>query len=135
LRWVEVLISSIASTGTFALSQALPQLFRQFNRPALPSHRAPILASISSLLIACRSVYSIPQASRRQDDEKSLEPFREGLMDVLREGLRTDSLKEPAIRGTVALIEIPGFLGKEEVEDLVRGLNEVVVHENVLDIR
>jgi len=56
-------------------------------------------------------------------------------MDVLREGLRTDSLKEPAIRGTVALIEIPGFLGKEEVEDLVRGLNEVVVHENVLDIR
>jgi DNA repair/transcription protein MET18/MMS19 len=44
-------------------------------------------------------------------------------------------LKDPAVRGTVALIEIPGFLAKEEVEELVRGLDEIVIHERDSEVR
>lgn len=51
-------------------------------------------------------------------------------MDVLREGLRTDGLKGPAIRGSVALIEISGLLARGEVELLVKGLDDVLVNEN-----
>ena len=118
----------IDSAGTFSLSQSLPQLFRQFNRPALPSHRTPILSSIASLLYACRTVYGTADATRNQKIEKSLEPFRESLMDVLREGLRTDDLKTPAIKGSVALAEIPGFWVRDEVEDIVKGMNEILVN-------
>ena len=60
---------------------------------------------------------------RHQYDEKSLEPFRENLMDVLREGLRTDGLQVSAVKGCVALIEIPGFWAKGEVEEVIRGIN------------
>jgi DNA repair/transcription protein MET18/MMS19 len=85
--------------------------------------------------VACQSVYAIPNATRNHQEEKSLDPYRESLLDVLREGLRTETLREPAVRGSVALVEIPGFLGREEVEDLVRGLNEIVVHDANAEMR
>ncbi|KAL7424900.1 hypothetical protein Q5752_000586 [Cryptotrichosporon argae] len=129
------LVLASASAGTFALSQALPQLFTQFNRPTLPSHRAPILGSISTLLVAARSVYAAPGATRTQQDERSLEPYRDALLDVLREGLRTDGLKIAATNGSVALIEIPGFWTRKEVEDIVRGLNEILVHDLDEDVK
>lgn len=118
-----------ASAGKFALSQTLPQLFRKFNRPASPSHRTPILSAISTLLLAAKSVHVAPDTSRHQSEEKSLEAYREPLLDTLREGLRTESLKLPAIRGSVALVEIPGFWGKDEVEDVVRGMNDILVND------
>lgn len=124
-----------ASAGTFAISQALPQLFRQFNRPALPSHRAPILAALSAILIAGQSVYANPETGRRQDQERSLEPFRENIQDTLREGLRTNGLKISAIRGSVAIIDIPAFLGRQEVEELVRGMNDVLVNDEDVETR
>jgi DNA repair/transcription protein MET18/MMS19 len=80
-------------------------------------------------------VYAVSGTARRQEEERSLEPYREGSLDVLREGLRTNNLKDPAVRGTVALIEIPGFLAKEEVEELVRGLDEIVIHERDSEVR
>ncbi|WVF68679.1 hypothetical protein IAT40_003451 [Kwoniella sp. CBS 6097] len=117
------------SAGTFAYSQVFPQLFKQFNSPPLPSHRAPLLSTISSLLIAAQSVYT-PESERRQSHERSLVPFREGILDVLREGLRTEGLKGPAIKGSEACVQIAGFWGKEEVEDVVRGMDDALINDN-----
>jgi DNA repair/transcription protein MET18/MMS19 len=128
-------LTSPASVGTFAIAQALHQLFGQFNRPTLPSHRAPILAAISAILIACQTVYAPPTASRHQAHERSLEPFKESILDTLREGLRTDGLKISAIRGSVAAVDIPEFLSRREVEDLLRGMNDVLINEEDLETR
>jgi DNA repair/transcription protein MET18/MMS19 len=125
----------LASAGKFALSQALPEVFRQFNRPALPSHRPAILSTITTLLIAARSVYPSPDPKRHQGHEKSLEPFRESLSDVLREGLRTDGLKTSAVRGCVALVEIPDYWAKGEVEDVVRGMDDVLINDRDPEVR
>ncbi|KAK8849457.1 hypothetical protein IAR55_004790 [Kwoniella newhampshirensis] len=129
------LLRASPSAGKFAISQTLPKLFRQFNSPALPSHRSPILSTISSLLIAAQSVYGAPDTFRHHAVEKSLEPFRDGLMDGLREGLRTAGLKAPAIRGAVALVEVPGFWNRTEVEDIVRGMDEILVNDEDPEIR
>lgn len=117
------------------MSQTLPQLFRQFNRPALASHRPPILFAISTLLLAARSIYAAPATQRHQYDEKSLEPFRDSLLDVLREGLRTTGLKVSAVKGSVALVEVPGFWAKGEVEDVVRGMNDALINDADPDVR
>lgn len=124
-----------ASAGAYALSQALPQLFRDFNEPKLPSHRVPLINVITTLLLAARSVYAADGATRRQADEKSLERYREGLLDVMREGLRTDQLKTAAIRGSVALAEIPDFLDSLQVEELVRGIDNLLVHDSDEEVR
>ncbi|KAK4683806.1 DNA repair/transcription protein MET18/MMS19, partial [Tremellales sp. Uapishka_1] len=129
------LVRGSPSAGKFAVSQTLPQLFRQFNSPALPSHRTPILSAITSIILACRSVYGNPESRRNHYDEKGLENYRDGLMDVLREGLRTGRLKAPAIRGCVGLTEIPGFWGKEEVGEVVKGMNDVLVNDEDPEIR
>jgi DNA repair/transcription protein MET18/MMS19 len=39
------------------------------------------------VLLAARSVYAVSGATRREADERSLEPYREALLDVLREGV------------------------------------------------
>ncbi|WWC73452.1 uncharacterized protein I206_107422 [Kwoniella pini CBS 10737] len=126
---------SSSSAGKFAISQALPQLFRQFNSPSLPSHRAPILSTISSLLLAIQSVYSSSESHRTQQDEQSLEPYHQGILDVLREGLRTEGLKAPAIQGCTACVQIPGFWAKEDVENVVRGLDDILVNDEDPEIR
>ncbi len=129
------LTSPTASAGKYALSQALPQLFRQFNVPLLPAHRSPILSTITSLLLACKSVYADPQSKRNQGEEKSLELFREPILDTLKEGLRKSGLRIPAVRGAVAVIEIPGFLDRTEVEDLVKSMNDVLLNDEDPEIR
>ncbi|WVW86641.1 hypothetical protein I302_108694 [Kwoniella bestiolae CBS 10118] len=123
------------SAGKFALSQALPQLFRQFNSPSVPSHRSPILSTISSLLVAVQSVYTSPTSQRKQAEEKALDPYHGGILDVLREGLRTEGLKSPAIKGCTACVQIPGFWEREDVENVVRGLDDVLVNDEDPEIR
>ncbi|WWD04098.1 hypothetical protein V865_002163 [Kwoniella europaea PYCC6329] len=123
------------SAGKFALSQALPQLFRQFNSPSVPSHRSPILSTISSLLVAVQSVYTSPTSQRKQEEEKSLDPYHTGILDVLREGLRTEGLKSPAIKGCTACVQIPGFWERDDVENVVRGLDDVLVNDEDPEIR
>ena len=122
--------SYVASTGTFAYSQALPYLFRQFNSPSLPSQRAPILAAISSLILAAKTVYASPNTVRRQAEEKSLSPYRESLVDVLREGLRTEDLKSAAIKGSVSIIELPDFISRTEVEDIVKAMDDILINDS-----
>jgi DNA repair/transcription protein MET18/MMS19 len=117
------------------MSRALPQLFKQFDQPALPSHREPILNYIVTFLVVARSVYAGPDAKRSQSSERTLEPFRNNLLDVLREGLRTNGLKAPAVRGSVALIEIPGYLGKEETETIVHSVDDLLINEKDPEIR
>ncbi|ODO00637.1 DNA repair/transcription protein MET18/MMS19 [Cryptococcus wingfieldii CBS 7118] len=121
------------SAGKFALSQILPQLFRSFNSPSLPSHRSPILSSISSILYACQSTYSSSQRSHAE--EQVLEPYRSDLIDVLREGLRTEGLKSPAIKGCVALVGLEGYWSRLEVEDVVRGMDDILVNDENPEIR
>lgn len=87
------------------------------------------------MLIACQAVYANPDINRHQADEKSLEPFRENIQDTLREGLRTEGLKISAIRGSVAIMDIPGFLGRQEVEDLIKGMNAVLVDDEDIETR
>lgn len=123
-----------ASAGAYALAQALPQLFRDFNEPKLPSHRVPLINVITTLLLAARSVYS-GEGARRQADERSLELYRDSLLDVLREGLRTDQLKTAAVRGSVALAEIPDLLSGLQVEELVRGIDTLLVHDADEEVR
>lgn len=85
--------------------------------------------------MAARSVYAQPGATRRQETERSLEPYREPLLDVLREGLMTRDLKVSAIKGSVSLAEIPGFWSKLDVEEIVRGMNNLVVNDKDPDVR
>ncbi len=87
------------------------------------------------MLLAARSVYAVSGATRREADERSLEPYREALLDVLREGLRTIDLKLPAIKGSVALAEIPGFWTRYEVEEVVRGMDELLIHDKDDEVR
>jgi DNA repair/transcription protein MET18/MMS19 len=54
---------------------------------------------------------------------------------VLREGLRTDDLKSPAIKGTVSLVELPGFIDPNDVENIVRGLNDILVNDKIAEHR
>jgi Icc-related predicted phosphoesterase len=51
-------------------------------------------------------------------------------MDVMREGLRTDDLRNWGILGSVAMIEIPGFLSASEAEDLIKGMNEILINDD-----
>ena len=37
-------------------------------------------------------------------------------------------MKVPAAKGAVYLIQIPGLIGRDEVEDLVRGLNDALIN-------
>jgi DNA repair/transcription protein MET18/MMS19 len=64
-----------------------------------------------------------------------MEPYKESILDTLREGLRTDDLKISSIRGSVAVIDIPEFLLRQEVEDLLRGMNDVLINEEDLETR
>lgn len=93
------------------------------------------MAALSAILIACQSVYANPEMQRSQAAEKSLEPFHENIQDTLREGLRTSGLKISSIRGSVAIIDIPGFLGRQDVEDLIKGMNDVLVNDDDLETR
>lgn len=113
----------------------MPQLFRQFNRPVLPSHRVPILWSISTILIALSKNYAATGTRRTYEDERPLDMFRDALMDTLREGLRTDQLREAAIRGCVALAEMPGFWAREDVETVVGGIGDVLLGDSTAEIR
>ncbi|EAL20722.1 hypothetical protein CNBE0870 [Cryptococcus deneoformans B-3501A] len=121
------------SAGKFALSQVFPQLFRTFNTPTVPSHRAPLLTAISSILLACQSTYN--SSSRSHEQEQNLEPYRGDLLDILREGLRTDGLKGPAIKGCIALVGVQGYWSRKEVEDVVRGIDEILIHDENQEIR
>lgn len=56
-------------------------------------------------------------------------------MDTLREGLRTNGLKEPAARGCVALAEIQGMWSRMEVEEVVKGMDDIVLNEENGEVR
>lgn len=56
-------------------------------------------------------------------------------MDILREGLRTDGLKGPAIKGCIALVGVQGYWSRKEVEDVVRGIDEILIHDENQEIR
>ncbi|EJT48863.1 hypothetical protein A1Q1_02122 [Trichosporon asahii var. asahii CBS 2479] len=128
-------LASMIRASPYALAQALPQLFRDFNEPKLPSYRVPLINVITTLLLAARSVYGAEGATRRQSDEHSLDRYRDSLLDVMREGLRTDQLKTAAIRGSVAMAEIPDFLDALQVEELVKGIDNLLVHDNDEEVR
>lgn len=56
-------------------------------------------------------------------------------MDTLREGLRTNGLKEPAARGCVALSEIQGLWSRVEVEEVVKGMDDIALNESDEEVR
>ncbi|BEJ17350.1 hypothetical protein CspHIS471_0607510 [Cutaneotrichosporon sp. HIS471] len=134
-KCIAAMLRGSPSAGAFAIAQTFPSLFKLFDQPKVAGHRAPILHAITSVLLAARSVYAIDGATRREADERSLEPYREALLDVLREGLRTIDLKIPAIKGSVALAEIPDFWTRLEVEEVVRGMDELLIHDKDDEVR
>ncbi|KLT44071.1 ARM repeat-containing protein [Cutaneotrichosporon oleaginosum] len=134
-KCIAAMLRGSPSAGAFAISQTFPPLFKLFDQPKVAGHRAPILHAISSVLLAARSVYAVSGAIRRETDERSLEPYREALLDVLREGLQTIDLKIPAIKGSVALAEIPGFWSRLEVEKVVRGMDELLINDKDEEVR
>lgn len=54
---------------------------------------------------------------------------------MLREGLRTDGLKGPAVKGCVALVGVQDYWSRGEVEDVVRGIDEILIHDGDQQIR
>ena len=80
-------------------------------------------------------MYAGPDRKRHHHDEESLEPFRASFNDVLREGLRTDGLKAPAVTGSVALVEIPGYWSKGEIEYVVQGMNDTLLNDAAVETR
>lgn len=64
-----------------------------------------------------------------------MEPYRGDLLDILREGLRTDGLKGPAVKGCVALVGVQNYWSRGEVEDIVRGIDEILIHDENQEIR
>lgn len=107
----------------------MPPLLRQFNSSSSPSHRAAVLAAISSLVTAAQSVSSL-DSSHAQHAIRSLSPFRDGVIDALREGLRTDDLKSAAINGTVSLLRIADFVTRKDMEDLVRAIDDIILNDD-----
>jgi DNA repair/transcription protein MET18/MMS19 len=81
------------------------------------------------LILAAKTVYASPDTIRRQSDEKSLSPFRGNLVDVMREGLRTEDLKSSAIKGSVSIIELPDFVSRTEIEDIVRSMDDILIND------
>ena len=129
------LIKTSPATAPFTIAQTLPQLLRDFNRPKLPSHRPMLLNMLSVLLIAAGATYGASTLSTSHRDyakERSLDTFQESILDVLREGLRTSGLKEPAVRASVAVIEVTGFLSSQEVDDLARRINPLLLDEETV---
>lgn len=80
-------------------------------------------------------MYAAEGATRRQSEEHSLDRYRDPLLDVMREGLRTDNLKTAAIRGSVAITKIPEFLDSIQVEELVRGIDNLLLNDSDSEVR
>lgn len=50
-------------------------------------------------------------------------------MDVLREGLRSDDLRIAAINGSVATLQLGDLAGRQETEDIVKAINDIVIND------
>ena len=80
-------------------------------------------------------MYASNETTRLHTTERSLTSYHDGLIDVLREGLRTEDLKTPAIKGSVSLIEIPDFVTRDEVEDIVKAMDNILINSKDPELR
>ncbi len=117
-----------ASAGAFALSQILPQMFRQFHTESEIPHRGPILAVIADILQGLREVYS-NSTTRTQEDEKSIERFKDELLSIITSGVEDPSpaIQKPALDALIHLVHIPDFVTETEVSYMIQKINSIVI--------
>lgn len=123
--------------GRFALSQVLPQLFRQYHTESEIPHRGPILSVIADLLKALVEAYTAQGTTRSHAKEKSIEMYRDELLSLLSSGMESPSLamKSAGLEGAVNLCHVAGFLTAEEVAFLVGKMNELLLQLDFEDLR
>ena len=115
--------------GTYALSQALPQLFKMFHEDADASRRGAILSAIADLLQSVREAYTVPNTTRTHAAERAVENFRDELLSLMSSGIdsRSQEMKAPSLQGAEHLVHIPGFLSAEEITYLVSKIDSILM--------
>jgi DNA repair/transcription protein MET18/MMS19 len=123
--------------GRFALSQVLPQLFRQYHTESEIPHRGPILSVIADLLKALVDAYTAEGTTRSHAKEKSIEMYRDELLSLLSSGMESPSLamKTAGLEGAVNLCHVWGFLTGEEVAFLVQKMDDLLLQLDFQDLR
>ncbi|GHJ87563.1 hypothetical protein NliqN6_3965 [Naganishia liquefaciens] len=131
------LIFASPNVGRFALSQVLPQLFRQYHTESEIPHRGPILSVIAELLGSLVEAYSTEGTTRSHSKEKAVEMYRDELLSLLSSGMEAPTLamKTAGLQGAVNLCHIDGFLSAEEVSFLVQKVNELLLQLDFGDLR
>lgn len=126
-----------ASVGRFALSQVLPQLFRQYHTESEIPHRGPILSIITDLVKSLVEAYTAEGTTRSHAKEKAIEMYRDELLSLVSSGMESPTLamKTAGLEGAVNLCHVRGFLSAEEVSFLVQKMNDLLLQLDFEDLR
>jgi hypothetical protein len=90
--------------------------------------RGPILSAISDLVKSVREAYTVEGTSRSYETERTIEKYRDELLSLMSSGIdsRAQDSRSPGLQGAEHLVNIPGFLGAEEVTYLVSKIDGVL---------
>lgn len=93
------------------------------------------MVTIAALLTSASAVYAAPDSTRSLETERALLTYRSDTFEYLRAGLQSEELRVPAIRGSVAATQIPGFFQAHETEDIVKALDQLHIESNTEELR
>lgn len=91
--------------------------------------------AIALLLTSASVVYGAPDSKRSLETERALSTYRSDTFEYLRAGLQSEELLTPAIRGSVAATQIPGFLETHEIEELVKAIDQLHIDSPTEELR
>ncbi|GJN90351.1 hypothetical protein Rhopal_003362-T1 [Rhodotorula paludigena] len=138
VRILTALIASSNRLARYVIATAIPPLLELFKdqdqialRPSVLTHLATLLSSLSppdpdSTASASAIIFPPPSLSHA-DGESPLEPFRDDLLSIFTSSSRALTCRLPALTGLSALIQIPTFLSRSELDFCVSSLNDVLV--------
>lgn len=116
----------LASICRYTISNAIPHLLALFNKPDEASHRSPILACLTGLLEASRESFTAINNNRDYDAERPLDEYKDGLLGAYSSGLTLGTCRRPALDGSLALVQIHGFLTPEELTFMVHNVTNLL---------
>lgn len=124
-----------ASAGQYAIGQVFSRLVVNSDSPDIQAYRESSMNAIAALLTSASVVYGAPGATRSLQTERALLTYRSDTFEYLRAGLQSEDTLVPAIRGSVAATQIPGFLEVHEVEEIVKAIDQLHIDSPTEEIR
>ncbi|KAG6833236.1 hypothetical protein H0H87_009857 [Tephrocybe sp. NHM501043] len=122
---IKVLCAFMATTPSvsrYTISQAVPHFVKLFLNPEEISNRPPILLLLADLVNAARD--SMPSEVIDATPIPMM-PYKDEVMGVVSVGLKTTTLRIPAIALLRGLITTKKLLSNEELSFIVHSVNEV----------